>query len=288
MPKARYKNKWHNIAGIEKCEDGFQYQLEGIDGKVYHKHIDDLKMSKEEMTEIKNPDGSITRLPGKEPLMKPIRKSLQERWSLIKAMINHEQAFMPMEDTQDEQQQDEQQQDDQATQSPISDPDAEDKSDAVDTSRLGVQDGLVSGRDGNDGQQVQDADVQDGAGVAEDSSGSKVDKNADSSSLDEEELVRLLEQEGYSPAEIAHIVHGHTPTVDRESQLMDLEQSREQEKHDHKMDHNRSENSIKLEHAKRMADLEHDHAKREKEMRLKYLEEELKAKLENLKSKGKE
>ena len=279
MPKARYKNKWHNIAGIEKCEDGFNYQLEGIDGKVYHKDIDDLKMSKEEMTEIKNPDGSITRIPGKEPLMKPVKKSLQDRWELIKATISHEQAFMPMED----------QQDDQPAQSPISDPDADDKSDAVDVDSLrGQQGGLVQGRDNDDGQQVQDDAVQNDAGLAQDSRGPEMDQDADSSPIDEQELVALLKQEGYSDAEIAHIVHGHVPTVDRESQQMDLEQAREQEKHDHKMDHHRSDSDIKLEHAKRMADLEHDHAKREKELRLKYLEEELKTKLENLKSKGKE
>lgn len=284
MPKARYKNKWHNIADIEKCEDGFQYQLEGIDGKVYHKDVDDVKMSKEEMVEVKNPDGSITRVPGKEPLMKPMKKSLQDRWALIKAMISHEQAFMPMEDEQDDQQQD-----DQATQSQIQDPDAEDKSDAVDVDSLKEQQGdLVQGGSGDDGQQLQSDAVQDGSSVAQDSGGAEVDQGSSSDPIGEEELVGLLKQEGYSDAEIAHIVHGHVPTVDHEAKQMDLEQAREQEKHDHKMDHQKSDSDIKLEHAKRMADLEHDHAKREKEIRLKYLEEELKAKLENLKSKGKE
>lgn len=285
MPKALHKNKWRKISDIEKCEDGFKYQLEGIEGKVYAKDIDDLKMSKAEMHEITNPDGSITRGPGKEPLMKPMKKSIHERWALIKAMISHEQAFMPMEDQ--EQDQEPQQDQDQPMQSSIQDPDAEDKSDAVDISQLGEQDGLVSGGDNDDGQQLQDDSAQDGAGVAQDSGGSEVDQEADSTPIGEEELIQLLEQEGYSPAEIAHIVHGHTPVQDPTAQQMDLEQAREQEKHDHKMDHSRSESDIKLDHTKRMADLEHEHAKREKELRLKYLEEELKTKVENLKNKSK-
>lgn len=284
MPKALHKKKWHNISDIEKCEDGFRYQLEGIDGKVYAKDIDDVKMSKAEMHEIKNPDGSITRGPGKEPLMKPMKKSIHERWEMIKAMISHEQAFMPMEDQDEDQQPQEDQ--DQPTQAGIKGPDVDDASDAVDASQLGGQDGLVSGGS-DDGQQLQGDAVQDGAGVAQDSGGSEVDQDAGSDLLGEEELAQLLEQEGYSPAEIAHIVHGHTPVQDPAAQQMDLEQAREQEKHDHKMDHSRSESDLKLDHAKRMADLEHDHAKREKEMRLKYLEEELKAKVENLKNRSK-
>jgi len=284
MPKALHKNKWRDIKGIEKCEDGFTYQLDGVDGKVYHREIDDLDFSKEDTHEITNPDGSITRGPGKEPLRKPLKKSLIERWELLKAQISHEMAFMPMR----EQNEDDQgasaggqvpddadtaqtagsQEVDQSAQQPIEDPDAEDQSDAVDISSL-------------QGDQGPDADAQEAA--PEQGAPSQ-----DTDEYDEEKLIDLLRQEGYSDSEIAYIVHGHTPGGgDHEARAMDLEQQRQQEKHDHHMDRIKDQTDIQTYHAKRMADLEYEHAKKEKDLRIKHLEEELKTKLEHLKNKGK-
>jgi hypothetical protein len=281
MPKALHKNKWRKIRSIEKCDDGYSYQLDGIEGKVYHKDIDDLNLSK---YEIVNPDGSITRGPGKEPLRKPMKKSLLERWELLKAQISHEMAFMPMREDDEEQEQSppsEGAQDpvpsdaDQTqapvseavdqTQQPIEDPDAQDASDAVDVSSL--QGG---------------AETDAGADEVEAPQEGKEDH-----AYDEEKLINLLRQDGYSDSEIAHIVHGHVPGSDREERAMNLEQVREQEKHDHHMDRLKGQTDTQQDHAKRMADLEYDHAKKEKELRLKHLEEELKIKLENLKNKGK-
>lgn len=284
MPKALHKNKWRDIKGIEKCEDGFTYQLDGVDGKVYHREVDDLDLSKEDTHEIINPDGSITRGPGKEPLRKPLKKSLIERWELLKAQISHEMAFMPMR----EQDEDDQgasvggqvpddadtaqtagsQEIDQSAQQPIEDPDAEDRSDAVDISSL-------QGDQGSDAN-VQEAAPEQGA------------PNQDTDEYDEEKLIDLLRQEGYSDSEIAYIVHGHTPGGgDHEARAMDLEQQREQEKHDHHMDRIKGHTDVQTEHAKRMADLEYEHAKKEKDLRIKHLEEELKTKLEHLKNKSK-
>lgn len=261
MPRALHKNKWRTIKGIEKGDDGFTYQLNGVDGKVYSKDIKDLDLSKEEQHVVLNPDGSMIRGPGKEPLRKPLKKSIFERWELLKAQISHEMAFMPM--TQEEQ--DTPDQADQASQQPIEDPDADDKSDAVDTSSL------VSGG-------YDDADAQEAS----------PDEDGQTESYDEERLIDLLRQEGYSDAEIAHIVHGHVPGgEDHEAKAMNLDQMREQEKHDHHMDRMKDHTDIQTDHAKRMADLEYEHAKKEKELRIKHLEEELKTKLEHLKNKGK-
>jgi hypothetical protein len=285
MPKALHKNKWRDVKGIEKCEDGFTYQLDGVDGKVYHSEIDDLDLSKEDTHEITNPDGSITRGPGKEPLRKPLKKSIIERWELLKAQISHEMAFMPMREQDEDSEgspaggqisdggdtaQDSggKEIDEGALQQPIGDPDAEDKSDAVDISSL-------------QGDQGADADAQKTAPDQEESG-----QNTDE--YDEEKLIELLRQEGYSDSEIAYIVHNHTPGGgDHEARAMDLDQQRDQEKHDHHMDRMKGQTDVQTDHAKRMADLEYEHAKREKELRIQHLEEELKTKLEHLKNKGK-
>jgi hypothetical protein len=284
MPKALHKNKWRDVKGIEKCEDGFTYQLDGVEGKVYHREIDDLDISKEDTHEITNPDGSITRGPGKEPLRKPLKKSLIERWELLKAQISHEMAFMPMReqdednkgaaaggqvpDDADTAQDPSGQEIDEGAQQPIEDPDAEDQSDAVDVSSLQRD----QGANANSQEVAPDQD--------------ETDQNTDE--YDEEKLIDLLRQEGYSDSEIAHIVHGHVPGGgDHEARAMDLDQQREQEKHDHHMDRIKGHTDVQTEHAKRMADLEYEHAKKEKDLRIRHLEEELKTKLEHLKNKGK-
>lgn len=271
MPQILYKKRWMDVKGIEKCDDGYAYQVDGVDGKVYHRDVDDIRLSKEETHEIVNPDGSITRGPGKEPLRKPLKKSLIDRWELLKAEISHESAFMNVEDDDQADQAPEQQDEDQ-TNAPIEDPDAEDQSDAVQLPADG------SGEEGTV--------LDDDADASKDQTDTADTEQGDS--YDEEKLIDMLRQEGYSEAEIAHVVHGHVPgSQDPEAKAMDAEQSRDQEKHDHHMDRLKNQTDIQTDHAKRMADLEYEHAKKEKELRIKHLEEELKTKLEHLKNKGK-
>lgn len=288
MPQIKYKDKWHNVKEIEKCDDGVTYQVEGVDGKVYSKDVSDFRLSKEETHEIINPDGSITRGPGKEPLRKPLKKSLMDRWELIKAAINHENAFMDMvgdQKTADKQEEaaegsigkdktsddTKQTADSETLDSQIQDPDQEDDSDAV--------------------QQRLRPDIMD-EGNADDTDAEKTVTEEESDqpeSYDEEKLIDLLREEGYSNSEIAHIVHGHVPgSQSPDSIAANQDQRREEEKHSHKMDRMKSETEIQTDHAKRMADLEYEHAKKEKELRIKHLEEELKTKLEHLKNKGKQ
>lgn len=306
MPKALHKKKWRNVLSIEKCEGGFTYQLEGVDGKVYHDNVDDIDLSKEEQHEIINPDGSITRGPGKEPLRKPLKKSMLERWKLLKAKVSHELAFgSATEDEQDEQ--DDQQQDrtqtsddvssgdnvpddadtaqaassqevgeSNSTSQPIEDPDTDDNSDAVDISSL---------KRGKEGEGKEDEENMGDDVNAQEAEG---DRGQNDESYDEEKLIDLLRQDGYSDSEIAYIVHAHVPGGgDHDARAMDLDQIREQEKHDHHMGRIKDQTEIQTDHAKRMADLEYEHAKKEKELRIKHLEEELKIKLEQLKNKGK-
>lgn len=305
MPKALHKNKWRNISSIEKCDNGFNYQLEGISGKVYHDSIEDLDLSKQEQHEIVNPDGSITRGPGKEPLRKPLRKSISQRWKLLKAQISHEMAFMPAVEDEDEHKDKQlptgdepvpeqaggdqvtdddntakatggQEIDQDSTAQSIEDPDAEDNSDAVDISSLSNKEGEGEKYETNVGDDV-DAEEAEG------------DEGQDVDSYDEEKLIELLRQDGYSDSEIAYIIHSHAPNGgSHEARAFDIDQQREQEKHDHHMDRMKGQTSVQADHAQRMADLEYEHAKKEKELRIKHLEEELKTKLQHLKNKGRE
>lgn len=305
MPRALHNKKWRKVLSMEKCEGGFAYQLEGVDGKVYHSDVDDLDLSKEEQHEIINPDGSITRGPGKEPLRKPLKKSTLERWELLKARVSHELAFGPAtEDEQDEQH--DQQQD--TAQAPNDVPGGDNVPDDVDTAE--AADGQEVGQGDAASQIIEDPDAEDGSDAVDISSlkrgeegkgkedeedmGDDVDAQAaeggggqDDESYDEEKLIDLLRQEGYSDSEIAYIVHSHAPAVDHEARAMDLDQQREQEKHNHHMGRMKDQADIQSDHAKRMADLEYEHAKKEKELRAKHLEEELKIKLEQLRNKGK-
>jgi hypothetical protein len=282
MPQILHKNKWFNVKDIEKCDDGYAYQVDGIDGKVYSRDVKDVRLSKEETHEIVNPDGSITRGPGKEPLRKPLKKSLLDRWKLLKAEISHKNAFLDAVDEDEQPQGEEPPQDEtpqgeepqgeepqQGEQSKIEDPDAQDQSDAISPEALQGSGDSASADDADGAETDQQMDEEGGA-------------------YDEEKLVDMLRQEGYSDSEIAYVIHGHVPgSQNPEAKAMDIENQREQEKHDHHMDRVKNQSDIQTDHAKRMADLEYEHAKHEKALRIKHLEEELKTKLEHLKNKGK-
>ena len=105
---ALHKNKWYPIKDITKSEDLIQYQLDGVDGKVYAKDIsdvkaDDVKIAKGEVT---NADGSVTHFEGKERLAKPLSKgiNLLDKWSLIKAKLDNQTNFKSMDVFSDDQQ----------------------------------------------------------------------------------------------------------------------------------------------------------------------------------------
>jgi len=212
------------------------------------------KTKKINKVEVKNPDGSISRYPGKEPLIKPkkdLHKSIIERWALIKAALNHEESFLPM-----------------ITKQAIMDMNKSPEKDASEQAQPEQQDDQQE----DDQQQAQPEQQDD-----------------QQEEYDENKLIELLKQEGYSDSEIAHIVKGHVPSQPSPEELKTIEQqqklSHKDDMHGLTVDHEKTNHDIELEHKKRMLDLEHEHAKREKELRIKHLEEELKAKLEQLKNK---
>ena len=271
-----HKQKWHKVTEVEKCDDAVTYQVEGIHGKVHSADVDDVRLAKD--WQMKKPNGSVERGPGKEPLKKePMKKSLTQRWELLKAKLNHETAIQSLSD------------------------DGEDD-EAADPS--------AGAADGGDAevpqQQAQPQDEQQGSGDPEQDAGG--DDNAEApveggeeqpedgeqeggGEQDEAELVQHLKEQGYSDPEIAHIVHGHVPQQltpeEMESQGHSQALEHKDMSHQQKLEAEGKQHEIKGTHAERMADLEAEYAKKEKEIRLKYLEQELQAKVANLKNKDK-
>jgi hypothetical protein len=113
---------------------------------------------------------------------------------------------------------------------------------------------------------------------------------------DEQALMQMLQDEGYSEAEIAHIIHGHTvPTPNIDDTKMESEQARAQQDLEHKSRMNdlayetaqqeQGINEIDKDHKQRMLDLEYETAKQEKQMELEFKRKELEAKLDHTKEK---
>jgi len=271
--QAKHKGKWYPVKDIAKCDDVVEYQLEGVDGKVYANNVDDVRVEKGEIT---NPDGSVTRFPGRERLVKPLSKSttLLEKWSLIKAKLNHETAFKDMDIFEDEDEQDVQGQpgsmdrDDAAPQVP--------DVDAAETEQEPIEpdEELQQPSEGD-----QDSSGQDSPDPADDE---------DLQKLEGDDLVQALKEHGYSDPEIAHILEGHVPQVpgeehqDYEAHKQNLAQ--DNEGHQQTLGHRDEVHDVDLEHKKKLHELELEYAKREKELRLKHLEEELELKRAKLKA----
>jgi len=220
------------------------------------------KSKKINKVEIKNPDGSISRYPGKEPLIKPkkdLSKTILERWELIKAALNHEDSFLPM-----------------ISRQAVVDMNKTPEQDAKE--QVPAQQEQESQEDKPQEDKPQEEQPQEEQG-----------SDSQDPEYDEQKLIEMLQQEGYSDQEIAHIVHGHVPSQPSPEELKNIEQhqklSHKDDLHDVTIDHQKANHDIELDHKKRMLDLEREHAKKEKEMRLKHLEEELKTKLEHLKNK---
>lgn len=123
------------------------------------------------------------------------------------------------------------------------------------------------------------------------------EEGSDQGAPDPEEIEQMLREEGYSDAEIAHIIHGH---IMPESTVDDIKMDAEQQMSNHKMDHQKrmddldynlasqehETNSLDRDHKSRMLELEYQYAQKEKEMELKYKEKELELKLKQQEQKA--
>jgi hypothetical protein len=111
-------------------------------------------------------------------------------------------------------------------------------------------------------------------------------------------IEKLLEEEGYAPAEIAHIIHNHNvpgQTVD------DIKVDSESAMAQHKLDHTRRMNDLEhavaqkehetndldRSHKERMLELEYDYARKQKEFELDMKRKEAELKLKQMEEKHK-
>jgi len=282
--KALYKDEWHEVEGVHKCDDAVSYKLKGVDKTVPAKKIKDLDKG-----EVTNPDGSVTRFPGHEQLKKPLSKgiNLRDRWEMLKARLNHETAFKDMDIFNTEEEDSKGQED--ATEAIDSSSPGGAEAQAVDggvpPSSPADQEPADAGEVGdNEGPEQPGEAQEDGAGEpAADSPESE-----DIQPLKDEELVEALKELGYSEPEIAYILHGHGPGFPSEEEIK-AEQakqnlSQDQEGHKQTLDQRSEEHDVDLEHKKKMHELELEYAKREKELKLKHLEQELELKRDKIKS----
>jgi len=120
----------------------------------------------------------------------------------------------------------------------------------------------------------------------------------DEEDYDDQKIEEMLREQGYSDAEIAHVLHDHTPD---QQTLDDIKMDAETASSQHKIDHQKrmddldyeaaqqdtATNDIDREHKQRMLDLEYENAQKLKEMELKFKEQEYSIKLEAMKDKNK-
>lgn len=199
---------------------------------------------------------------GKEKLDKPMKKSLYDRWSLIKKDLDNSAAILDLatlsEDDEDEQQPEEAEQpEDQEM-----DPNGEEEAPGDEEQEDEEQEGDDSGRPEwlpedvpHDDEQMEEEQDQDGEQDMDSEEG-------------QQELIQALQEMGHSDAEIAHIVHGHmTPPVDEvkraKAEAERAGMGHDEEAHGKEMEIRDQEAQIENEHAKRMKDVEYERAQKE-------------------------
>lgn len=236
------------------------------------------KMKKDEdMLEVEA-DGKQELVEGKEPLKKD---PVTARWSKLKKALDHNKAFMSMEEELESPEQDEEQeqeqpqqqeempeggeeqqepdgmQDDGEQEQPADDADSDQEQlEAVSDSDEGEQDEPTNDNDGNQEpleavSAGEEGDAEEQPGGEEESQEQPEDQEEGNGSLgpDQQELMDALREEGYSDQEIAYIVHGHhTPEMDATQHA--------------KAAATKAMSQVDVDNASQMAEIEREHAKR--------------------------
>ena len=198
-------------------------------------------MKKDEMLEVA-PDGKQELVEGKEPLKKDPKK----RWKELKKALDHNKAFLDLEEEMGD---DEEQ------------PQPEEQQPQQDDAAAALQQELG----GDDMQQQQEQPAEDGADSEAVSAGpeeegqmpeeqapelspedQQLQEEVESGEADPQELIDALKEEGYSDHEIAYIMHGqHAAEVDETKAA--------------KADATRAMSDVDIENAKAQAELERAH-----------------------------
>ena len=238
--------------------------------KLKEEHSTEKNIEKYDRVEV-TADGKMERAPGSERLDK-----LKKKWKKLKKAVDSNVSIMDI-----------------AGQEYDEDEDTGEEESGADMGDVqpGSNDEL---EEQEDDQAGSDNDV-----LEEDEEDEEDEELTDEDYEKEGQLIELLQQEGYSEAEIAHIVHGHsvpTPTLDEAK--VDSEQAKAQHDLEHKkrisnVEHqaaleNMQTNHLDRDHKKRILDLEFEYAKKEKDLELEFKRKELEQKIENMKNKAKQ
>lgn len=194
-------------------------------------------------------DGKIELDVGKEPLDK-----LKKKWASLKKALNSDIAIMTIagqEYNPDEEEKDEK-----------SDPKYDQENDVHDD----MEEDEAESDAAEDDQSAVDTTEPMKMSTTSDEHAAAAPKaeaevaDAQEAGMSEEDIIKMLSDEGYSEAEIAHIVHGHTipaPTLEDHKVL------NERAEGDLDRKHKEDEHSSAREHKKRMNELEYEKAKGE-------------------------
>lgn len=295
--KAKYQGKWYDVKEVKDSgkpagtpDGGNHYHLDGV-GPVHQSKIEDLdmggkkKMDKQDRIET-TADGKTELDVGAEPLDKnpsdedkkkgkgaqydDALDELKHKWKKLKKALDSNTSILDLKQAQEDE-------DDQAEGGEGSQEQAP-QGEGEPTE----QDQEQGAEPAGDDESLQDPneDQVDPEMGQEPSEGSEV------SPEDEQELSRLLMEEGYNESEIAHIVHGHiTPeaTVDdhkannemiegqleQQNLVQDAQQEREHKKRMHDVEYEKARSDMadpetEKQHRKRMLDLEHETAEGKK------------------------
>lgn len=225
-----------------------------------------------------------------EKLVKPSSfDNLKKRWEMLKsAMANSDRAFMNLPVNEAGQGQEQQEAEPEAQEQEQQDDSQGQDVPPMGESQLPQEDGVSQSPEAGQGQPQEQPEGQQ-----------PEQRQPEKSALspeEEQELIQHLKDQGYSDAEIAYIVHDHSPPV---ATVDDVKAAHEQEVSGQDAEHNgrmndlehklesKKEDMIELEnsHKKRMMELEYENAKKEAEMELAHKKKEYEIKLQAAKSK---
>jgi uncharacterized coiled-coil protein SlyX len=276
----------------KQLEMGIRHEMEHTDDKSVAKEIamDHLKEDPEYYTKLKDID-KYDRVDeeadGKKELDYGVEE-LDKRWNkLKKALVDSDSAIMEIAGQEYNPDEEEEAQDEQ--EGDIDEP--------VEGDGSGDGDG---GELQGDGSDVPD-ELDDAQGMLADDEFDSGEQDGDPGD-DQQALIQMLQEEGYSEAEIAHIVHDHNmPTPNIDDVKMDGEHAKIQQDTEHAdrmndLDHEHTSrmkdleyetaqqeqgiNELDKDHKQRMLDLEFEYAKQEKDMEMEFKRKELEQKLQ--------
>lgn len=204
-----------------------------MEDKDYYEKLKEVE--KCDMVEV-TADGKRELVEGKEPL----KKDPKERWKQLKKNLDHDSAFLDLEEEQQ-----------------IEQPEME-----AQPEEMTDQEAQPEMAEPQDDEVMQEAEDQDPEAAMD-------------PEQSEQAIIQALQDEGYSEQEIAYIVHGHhapdisetdSAKADATRQMADIKAQDAKAKSEHDLSHSKRMADHEHEHKKRMADVEYDaHQNKKKE-----------------------